>query len=379
MRILMLNYEFPPLGGGASPVSYDIAKGYVKLGHFVSVVTMGFKGLPEFEIDEGINIYRLKCLRRKKEICTPIEMLSYVISARLFLKKHLRKVHYDINHTHFIIPTGLISLWAKKKFGLDYIITSHGSDVPGFNNDRFKLLHNFTRPFLRIICANAKTIVSPSNYLKDLIKKNIKHNLNKKVIKIPNGLNPDKFKPKKKKKIILSTGRLLPRKGFQYLIKAVSDLETDYEVHICGNGPMMQELNELAKISKTKIVFHGWLDNKSKVYRDILGSASIYVLASLKENASISLLEAMSAGCAVITTDVSGCPETVGDSGLLVKPGDVKGLKFILNRLMKNKNLIKEYRKKATEKVIEKYSKDTIIDQYKDLLANNANISLNSI
>ena len=135
----------------------------------------------------------------------------------------------------------------------------------------------------------------------------------------------------------------------------------------------------MAKISKTKIVFHGWLDNKSKVYRDILGSASIYVLASLKENASISLLEAMSAGCAVITTDVSGCPETVGDSGLLVKPGDVKGLKFILNRLMKNKNLIKEYRKKATEKVIEKYSKDTIIDQYKDLLANNANISLNSI
>ena len=35
MKILMLNYEFPPLGGGASPVSYEIAKGYVKLGHKV--------------------------------------------------------------------------------------------------------------------------------------------------------------------------------------------------------------------------------------------------------------------------------------------------------------------------------------------------------
>ena len=39
-KILMLNYEFPPLGGGASPVSYELAKGYVKLGHGVDVVTM---------------------------------------------------------------------------------------------------------------------------------------------------------------------------------------------------------------------------------------------------------------------------------------------------------------------------------------------------
>jgi len=41
MRILMLNYEFPPLGGGTSPVSYEIAKGYVKLGHSVDVAAAG--------------------------------------------------------------------------------------------------------------------------------------------------------------------------------------------------------------------------------------------------------------------------------------------------------------------------------------------------
>ena len=37
-KILVLNYEFPPLGGGASPVSYEIARGYVKLGQKVDVV-----------------------------------------------------------------------------------------------------------------------------------------------------------------------------------------------------------------------------------------------------------------------------------------------------------------------------------------------------
>jgi hypothetical protein len=86
-RILMLNYEFPPLGGGASPVSYELAKGYVKLGHSVDVVTMGFKGLPDYEKKDGINIYRVPCWRTKKEICHPWEQLSYIISAKKFLKK----------------------------------------------------------------------------------------------------------------------------------------------------------------------------------------------------------------------------------------------------------------------------------------------------
>ena len=119
LRILMLNYEFPPLGGGASPVSYEIAKGYAKLGHKVDVVTMSYKDLPEKETKDKINIYRVKCLRSKKEICHPWEQLTYIISAKKFLKKHLKNNNYDINHTHFIIPTGVIALWLKKKFGLE--------------------------------------------------------------------------------------------------------------------------------------------------------------------------------------------------------------------------------------------------------------------
>ncbi len=50
----MLNYEFPPLGGGASPVSYEIAKGYVKFGHNVDVVTMHYRSLPYYEKKMGL-------------------------------------------------------------------------------------------------------------------------------------------------------------------------------------------------------------------------------------------------------------------------------------------------------------------------------------
>jgi len=361
----MLNYEFPPLGGGASPVSYEIAKGYVKLGHSVDVVTMGFKGLPKFEKKEGINIYRVPCWRSKKEICHPWEQLTYIISAKRFLKEHMKTHTYDINHTHFIIPTGIISLWLKKNYGLPYIITSHGSDVPGFNTDRFKLLHKFTGLTLKKVCKNAKLIVSPSDYLSNLIKEKIG---DYKIKVIPNGVYINKFQPKRKRKIILSTGRLLPRKGFQYLIKAVSDEDIGYEVHIAGDGPMMQELKELAKYSKTKIVLHGWMNNNSKEYKNLLEYASIYVLASEKENASVALLEAMSAGCAIITTNVSGCPETIGDSGLIVEPRNLEQLKKKIKFLIKKQKMIKELGKRARQRLLIYYDWNGIIKEYMRVL-----------
>lgn len=365
LRILMLNYEFPPLGGGASPVSYEIAKGYAKLGNNVDVITMGYKGLSSFEKKDGLNIYRVKCLRSKKEICHPWEQLSYLISAKKFLRKHMKTNEYDICHCHFIIPTGVLALWLKKNYKIQYIITSHGSDVPNYNPDRFKLLHKFTKSKLREICENAKLITSPSNYLAELIKKEIG---DYKIKIIPNGIYTDKFIPKTKKKIILSTGRLLKRKGFQYLIKAVSDKNYGYEVHICGDGPMKNELKQLAEKSKTKVIFHGWVDNNSEKYKELLESALIYSLVSEKENASVSLLEAMSAGCVVITSNVSGCPETVGKAGIVVRPKGVETLRRTIYNSVGDKGEIRRLGKKARERVLDVFDWNKIIKRYLEVM-----------
>lgn len=368
MKILMLNYEFPPLGGGASPVSYELAKRYVDLGHKVSVVTMGYKGLAEHEFIDGIEVYRVKSWRRKKEICHPWEQLSYLISAKKFLQTHLQKQKYDINHTHFLIPTGTLAKWAKKRFNLKYIVTSHGSDVPGFNNDRFKLLHKFTGPLLKSVAKHADKIVTPSKYLESLILKNISPNLKSKIIHIPNGIEINKFRPQKKEKYILSTGRLLARKGFKYLVEAVSDLDTDYELHIAGDGPLMEELKEMSKDSKTNIIFHGWIDNQSKKYKDLLEKASIYSLVSSNENASIALLEGMSAGCAVITANSSGCAETIGDAGITIEVKDTDKLNKAILSLIQNPQKLEELQSKAAKKVENQYNWDIVIGKYTELL-----------
>lgn len=369
-RILVLNYEFPPLGGGASPVSYEIAKNLSEMeDYIVDVVTMNFKKLSPHEvISPHFNIYRVKSFRRRKEICQPWEQFTYLVSAYFKVNQLLKKHHYDVVHCHFIVPTGVLALILKIKHSLPYVISVHGSDVPGFNPDRFVLLHKFIKPLLRMICDNSEKIVALSSYLKELIIKNIKNYGEEKLIVIPNGIDIKKFKPLKKEKIILSTGRLLPRKGFQHLIEAFSKEDLGYEIHIVGDGPMMKKLLEMAKNSKTKVFFHGWVSNDSKKYRYLLGKASIYCLVSKRENASIALLEAMSSGCAVITANDSGCAETVENSGVLVPFGNIKILNEKIKDLIGNSKKMKNMQEAAKTRVKNIYNWSAITKSYAIIL-----------
>ena len=365
-KILVLNYEFPPLGGGAGHVSYEIASWYVRKGYKVDVVTMGFAGLPEREEKNGVNIIRVKSIRKRMETCSTLEMLSYVFSAIAFLSKHKNTVGYDIVHCHFLIPTGLVALYLKRKFDLDYIVTIHGSDVPGYNPDRFKLEHLFTKRMLSRICKNSKAVCSPSNYLKNLLISNIDC---KNVFIIPNGIDLDNFKldlSTPKENIILSTGRLLERKGFQTLIRAVKDVDLPFEVHIVGDGPYRQQLEDLAEGSTTKIIFHGWIERGSQELRSLYEKAAVYVLASSQENASIALLEGMAAGCVMVSTNVSGCSETIGDSGYLIDFEDHLALQKIFLELSDEK--LAEYSKRSRSRLIKEFLWKHNVQRYLEAL-----------
>jgi glycosyltransferase involved in cell wall biosynthesis len=370
MKILVLNFEFPPLGGGASPVSFDIADMLTEnQKNEIDVITMGYKGLPAYqEIKKNFRVHRVKCIRTRKERSSFPELLTYLISAYFKAISLLKKKKFDICHTHFILPSGILALVLKKEFGLPYIITAHGSDVPGYNEERFTFSHKFTKPILRLICREAKRIVTPSSFLNELILKNISRKIGPKLVNIPNGIHVKKFNPDKKTKSIISTGRLFRRKGFETIISALSNQDLGYVLHIIGDGPMIGELKIQAEKSKTKIIFHGWLKNTSSEYLSLLQKGDIYVLASRKENASISLLEAMAAGCAVITTNISGCPETIGEAGLLFEPGDVEGLRNQINFLVSNKKERQTLQKKARKRAEEIFDWNKVIARYEALL-----------
>lgn len=378
-RVLLLNYEFPPLGGGGSPVSYEIAQRLSQLTSDlnldptqplfdIDVVTMGYKDLPNYqEVNPHFRIHRVKCLRGKKEICHPWEQATYLVTGYLKARKLLKKNKYDVCHCHFIIPTGVIALQLKKEFGLDYVITSHGSDVLGYGARFKKIYPLIVKPWKKIL-DHAKRIITPSNFLKgEIIKAYLGFDANK-IEVIPNGFDTSRFVPREKKKWIFSSGRLLPNKGFQYLIQAVSDEDIGYEVHIAGDGPMMGELKVLAERSKTKVVLHGWLNNNGPEYKELIERSAIYVLASEKENASISLLEAMSAGCAMITTNTGGTAETVGDAGVLVGFGDVEALKRDLTDLISRDDRIRGLGLNARTRVSDIFDWSVVLRHYTDVL-----------
>ena len=367
-KILVLNYEFPPLGGGASQVCFDIAQRYVMRGHEVDVVTMGFRGLPAYEELAGMKVYRVKSWRKKQETCETHEMFSYVVSAIRFIQKHLPIAQYEACHCHFLIPTGLVARQLYRRYGLGYIVTAHGSDVPGYNPDRFTLEHHFTKPLIRQVCREAQAVTSPSLYLKKLLAQSIGYS---NAVHIPNGIDLDEMgfdRTVPKEAMILSSGRLLERKGFQTLICAVRELSLPCEVHIAGDGPYRPQLEALAEGSRTKIVFHGWLEKGSPALKSLYERASIYVLASSKENASVALLEGMAAGCAVVSTKVSGCPETVGDAGFLIDYGDVNALREVLVRLCTDRELMWDYGESSYARVAAQFSWEKHIDAYLKLL-----------
>ena len=309
----------------------------------------------------------MRCLRSKKEVCYPYEQLTYLISWYIKAKKLLKVKKYDVCHCHFLIPTWLLALILKKRFWLKYFITSHGSDVPWYNPDRFRFLHKFTPKLLKIIINTSESVITPSKYLKDLIYKNIKW-INKSIEIIPNWVNTNRFVPLKKEKIIIGTWRLWPLKWLHLLTEAFSKIKDTkwFELHICWDWPLMGDLEEIQRGTNNNIVLHWWMDNRSKEYTILLGKSMIYCLPSVSESGSCSILEWMSCGSIILTTSMWVCAEMAKDVWLYVEP-NVESIKLQLDYLINNFFMCDELWKKARIKAINNYDENVIIWRYIEL------------
>lgn len=330
MRILKISYEFPPLGGGGSKVVFGLGRELVRLGHEVDLVTMGFKGLPSFEMVDGINVHRVPCIRLSESICRPWEMASYMVPARLVLNRIIKKKPYDINHTHFIFPDGVLSSYLSRSKNLPFVVTAHGSDVPGYNPNRFIALHRWLGPLWRRVVGDARRVVSPSHNLADLIHV---QDPQIPVTVIPNGIDLQEFDLSKRgHNRVLVVSRIFERKGVQYLLQALEGLQVPLTLDIVGEGPYLDDLKQIASRINTRvdIHFHGWVEGDSSRYHEFFEKSNIFVLPSQAENFPVVLLEAMSASLAIITTLGTGCAEVVGNAAVLVPPLDPDAIKSAL-------------------------------------------------
>jgi glycosyltransferase involved in cell wall biosynthesis len=364
MRILTLCYEYPPIGGGGAKVVAGLTKVLADQGNYVDLVTMSFQNLPRYQQLDGVNIYRVPCLRRKASICHPHEMGSYIMMAQSLLLKLVRRNRYDVNHTHFIFPDGLLAYRIKKLTGLPYVITAHGSDVPGYNPNRFKLLHVLMKPIWLKVVREADAITSPSRFLSQMIENNLP---GKSTYVIPNGFYSERFNPDvHHQDRILVVSRMFERKGVQYFIQALEGWDEPLQVDIVGSGPHLEFIKEIAQSIRTgaKIVFHEWLENDSPKLKELYEQAGIFIFPSEAENFPIVLLEAMAAGLAIITTRDTGCAEVVGDAALLVNPRDPQAIRSSLQTLIANPELRNSLGKAARARIENQFSWSSVANQY---------------
>jgi len=365
-NILVLNYEFPPLWGWASPVSYEISKWYIDLWHKVDVITMWYKDLPEFEVLDWMNIYRVKSLRTKKQVCYPWEQLTYIYSWYKKAVELLKANKYDICHCHFIIPTWVIAKKLKANFWLDYIITAHGSDVL-WHNPKFSLLYKILKNPWKKIIENSKNIISPSNYLKDSIEKH--YWKSEKIIVIPNWIEKNKFKPLKKEKYILVVARLQKWKWIQDLLEAVKDIDLwDWKIKIVWEGPYEKELKNMVSEYNiwNSVEFIWWVDNKSKQMKDLYWKASIFCQPSYFENASIVLLEAMQSWCAILARNTWWNPESISKDQLF---DNILDLENQIKSLIVNEKELEDFQKNNIT-TIKNFEWEKIILEYEKILFN---------
>jgi len=344
----MFNYEFPPIGGGASKANNYILRELSKEGDVkVDLVTSSTDKFRIVNLYKNIDVHYLDIGKNGNlHFQSNKELLKYSFKAYKYAKKLIKTNKYDLIHAFFGIPCGYIAM----KLKLPYIVSLRGSDVP-FYNERFEKLDKLIfKRMSKKIWKNADFVVANSRGLKDLA---LSSSPNQEISVIYNGIDIEQFKPvsknKKNKTItIISTGRLIPRKGYRYLIEALSGLD-GFNLKLLGGGNSQEELEALAKKNNIDVEFTGKIDHeKISAY---LQKADIFMLPSLNEGMSNSVLEAMACGLPVIATDVGGSSELIKNNGFIVKKADSEAIKEALLKYKKNQSLIKKHgdasRKKA--------------------------------
>ena len=364
MRILIINYEFPPLGGGAGNATYYLAKHLSMLGHEISVLTSAFRGLPREEILDGFRIFRIPVVRRKIDRCSVFEMITFIISGLFYCNTVISKFKPEKVIAFFGIPSGIIAYWTKKRYSLPYIISLRGGDVPGFFVKKLRFYHCITKPVIRNVWKGAEHVIANSNRLCELAKRT---DSKLEISVIPNGVDTEKYKPghgiysKKSKTKILSVGRLNEQKGIQNLLKACyalnqNGLNGKFSLEILGDGPSRRMLEKLTKdmCLQDRVFFTGWV-SKNEI-ADKYNTADIFVLPSLDEGMSNALLEAMATGLPVVASDLAGDNLLINEENALVVPVNNKQLlSNALRQLIVNENLRKKMGRKSMV-IAKKYS-----------------------
>jgi glycosyltransferase involved in cell wall biosynthesis len=322
MKVLIINNEFPPVGGGAGRSSYYLARELDKLGVEVSVLTASSQEPMDLPALPNVKIHRVFSWRKSIHEAGKRGLGMFLLLGALHFLL-LRPGQYDIIIYAASIPAGLISIFAPRHAS---IMQLHGLDVPG-RDDSFQLVHTLLKPinlatwrWSDIVTANSANLAaSAKKHAPDLPLPIIYYGIDTETFR------PGPARPATKPFRVIGISRLIKLKGFQYLIQAMKDLPAEeFQLTIVGKGSYEPELQALTDDLglRDRITFAGF--HSHEALPGYLHDADLFVLPSYGDSYASAFLEAMACGIPVIGAAAGGACELIrhGENGWLVPPHD---------------------------------------------------------
>jgi glycosyltransferase involved in cell wall biosynthesis len=337
MKILVIIYEYPPIGGGGGRIAADLCRVLARRGHELCVLTSRISSLPAQEESDGVAVRRGFAFRRRADRCTIPEMAGYVLAQVAPAYVLTARWRPDVLHAHFAVPSGAVALPAALFTGTPYVLTAHLGDVPGGVPDQTDHVFRWIKPLTVPIWKRAAAVTAVSEHTRDLAVAAY----DVPVETVRNGVDlarvvPSPPHPHEPPQLVW-VGRCNAQKNLGFLadwLQRVRDCA--WHMHVIGDGDqrpaLMARVDDLGL--RARVTFHGWL--REEQVNAVLRQSDVLLLPSLSEGLSLVGINSLAHGLAVIASRIPGNADLVrpGFNGFLCDLDDAESFAAALRSLL---------------------------------------------
>jgi glycosyltransferase involved in cell wall biosynthesis len=398
LDLLFLTQTYPRFGGDtAGPFIRDLARGLVRGGDRLTVLTPHAEGVPESWRDDGIEVVSFRYAPERHEVlgygrsleadervkaraalAAPLYALAACRAVRRQLGRQLGRRPFDLVHAHWIVPNGLAAAAAGGRTPL--AIGLHGSDV-------FLAERRGVRTLARWALSRAWLLTGCSPELVDRVRALGFPAERSRVI--PYGVDVEAFSPRPERRpiwrrrlgipdgapLLLGVGRMATKKGFQGLIEILPALLGEHPelwVVLAGGGDLLERFRAAVRPWGERVHLPGPVlrDTLPDLYR----AADLFVLPAVHDaKGNVDglpnvILEAMASGLPVVASGISGIPLAVeeGRTGRLVPEGDPGALLAALRGLLADPDEARAMGERGRRKAVAELTWDAVAARYRE-------------
>ncbi len=375
MKKLKIGITCYPTVGGSGVIATELGKLLAERGHEIHFIT---SSMP-FRLNRMVpNIYFHQVEVNSYSV---FQYAPYDIALASKMAEVINKEKLDILHVHYAIPHAVCAVLARdmanERVGI--VTTLHGTDISVLGYD------SSLKGAIKYGIEKSDVVTAVSESLKQQTMEVIEpdqvietiYNFVDERVYVPNDSTElkDYYKIHPDEKVLIHVSNFRNVKHVPDVVKSFAYIrkEMPAKLLLVGDGPEMNTVIQLVKQLglEKDVLFLGKQDNLSELY----AICDLKLLLSEKESFGLVLIEAMACGVPCIGTDIGGIPEVIehNKNGFIVPLHDIEHVACYALKLLKNEELLNEFRQNAIMTVKTKFHSSMIVEQYENLYMKVAN------